>query len=163
MHHTWNLHQLKAIAPISICSVSSINTKGIWNEARIRHSSLYVFMIIFGIICILQFYRQKRLFLCSLVLFKTSTFVYRVNEFRVLLRNRNFDTVGIICLRSQYCFPDKIRGDLVVQPFWCSGKCWIAAKQLNRKWVYVVSNEANYEWGSSRINKREEHEAIRIG
>jgi DNA modification methylase len=44
-------------------------------------------------------------------------------------------------------------GDLVVEPFGCSGSGCIAAGRLNRQWVYVESNQNNYLWGSKRVFK----------
>lgn len=42
-------------------------------------------------------------------------------------------------------------GDLVVEPFGCSGAGCIAAAELKRKWIYVESNQKNFIWGSQRI------------
>jgi site-specific DNA-methyltransferase (adenine-specific) len=44
-------------------------------------------------------------------------------------------------------------GDLVVEPFGCSGTGCIAAAGLNRNWLYIESNESNYRWGRSRIEE----------
>lgn len=44
-------------------------------------------------------------------------------------------------------------GDLVVEPFGCSGSGVVSAVKHNRKWVYIESNSNNYIWGSGRINK----------
>ena len=50
------------------------------------------------------------------------------------------------------------RGDLVVEPFGCSGAFSIAAARLGRSWVYVESNRENFRWGQQRL-----HEAIARG
>lgn len=42
-------------------------------------------------------------------------------------------------------------GDLVVEPFGCSGSGCVAAKQLGRRWVYIESNPDNFNWGRSRV------------
>ena len=42
-------------------------------------------------------------------------------------------------------------GELVVDCFGCSGSCCIAAERLGRQWVYVESNEDNFEWGRQRL------------
>ena len=52
-------------------------------------------------------------------------------------------------LVQHHSFP----GDLVVEPFGCSGSGVIAASKLNRQWVYVESNKENYSWGSQRVMK----------
>lgn len=44
-------------------------------------------------------------------------------------------------------------GDLTVEPFGCSGAFSIAAAKLERRWVYIESNEANYRWGSERLSE----------
>lgn len=43
------------------------------------------------------------------------------------------------------------KGDLVVEPFGCSGSGCIAAARLGRRWCYVESNEQNFRWGSQRV------------
>ena len=42
-------------------------------------------------------------------------------------------------------------GDLVVDPFGCSGVSCIEAANLGRNWVYIESNEANFAWGSQCV------------
>jgi hypothetical protein len=42
-------------------------------------------------------------------------------------------------------------GDLVVEPFGCSGSGIISAIKQGRKWVYIESNKQNYIWGKKRI------------
>jgi hypothetical protein len=42
-------------------------------------------------------------------------------------------------------------GDLIVEPFGCSGTFSITAGRLGRRWLYVESNAENYRWGSRRI------------
>jgi DNA modification methylase len=54
-------------------------------------------------------------------------------------------------------------GDLVVEPFGCSGSGVIAAAKLNRKWVYIESNEENYLWGSNRVFKAVSELAVQAG
>ncbi|MCD6346517.1 MAG: hypothetical protein J7L96_03755, partial [Bacteroidales bacterium] len=44
-------------------------------------------------------------------------------------------------------------GDLVVEPFGCSGSGVVSAIKHGRKWVYTESNQNNYAWGSGRIHK----------
>ena len=44
-------------------------------------------------------------------------------------------------------------GDLVVEPFGCSGSGVVSALKNNRKWVYVESNQSNFDWGSGRVYK----------
>ncbi|HNT34280.1 MAG TPA: DNA methyltransferase [bacterium] len=54
-------------------------------------------------------------------------------------------------------------GDLVVEPFGCSGSGVIAAAKLNRKWVYVESNHENYLWGSQRVRKALSEISVQAG
>jgi hypothetical protein len=42
-------------------------------------------------------------------------------------------------------------GDLLVDCFGCSGSFCIEAERLGRRWHYIESNKANFEWGSARI------------
>ena len=42
-------------------------------------------------------------------------------------------------------------GELVVEPFGCSGSGVIAAGNLSRKWLYCESNDENFAWGSRRV------------
>lgn len=44
-------------------------------------------------------------------------------------------------------------GDLVVEPFGCSGSGVVSALKHDRKWIYVESNQNNFAWGAGRINK----------
>jgi hypothetical protein len=50
-------------------------------------------------------------------------------------------------LVRKHSFP----GELVVEPFGCSGSGAIAAATLGRRWVYVESNRGNFVWGSRRV------------
>jgi len=43
-------------------------------------------------------------------------------------------------------------GDLIVEPFGCSGSGVVSAIKHSRKWVYIESNQNNYAWGSGRIH-----------
>lgn len=43
-------------------------------------------------------------------------------------------------------------GELVVDPFGCSGWSSIEAINLDRKWMYIESNQENFTWGQQRIN-----------
>ena len=43
--------------------------------------------------------------------------------------------------------------ELVCTPFGCSGSGVIAAARLNRKWMYIESNEDNYIWARQRIKE----------
>ena len=54
-------------------------------------------------------------------------------------------------------------GDLVVEPFGCSGSGCIAASKLNRQWVYVESNLNNYLWGSQRVMKAIAEQSVQAG
>lgn len=54
-------------------------------------------------------------------------------------------------------------GDLIVEPFGCSGSGCIAAAQLNRQWVYIESNEKNYTWGSERVYKVVTEMSLEVG
>jgi DNA modification methylase len=45
-------------------------------------------------------------------------------------------------------------GELVFDPFGCSGSFTIAAGRLGRLWVYSESREENFRWGSQRIHDR---------
>jgi len=54
-------------------------------------------------------------------------------------------------------------GNLVVEPFGCSGSGVIAASKLNRQWVYIESNEENYLWGSNRVFKAVSELATQAG
>jgi DNA modification methylase len=47
-------------------------------------------------------------------------------------------------------------GELVVEPFGCSGAGCIAAAELNRRWLYAESNRSNFDWGSERIRREME-------
>lgn len=62
-------------------------------------------------------------------------------------------------LVKHHSFP----GDLVVEPFGCSGSGVIAAAQLNRQWVYIESNEENYLWGSQRVFKAVSGSSVQAG
>lgn len=42
-------------------------------------------------------------------------------------------------------------GELVVEPFGCSGSGCVAAAGLGRRWVYIESHSINFEWGSTRV------------
>ncbi len=44
-------------------------------------------------------------------------------------------------------------GELVFEPFGCSGSGVIAAGQLGRRWVYCESNDENFRWGSQRVQR----------
>jgi DNA modification methylase len=52
-------------------------------------------------------------------------------------------------LIQQHSYP----GELVCSTFGCSGVDALAAIKLRRQWVYVESNEDNYNWGANRIAK----------
>ena len=54
-------------------------------------------------------------------------------------------------------------GDLVVEPFGCSGSGVISASKLNRRWVYIESNRENYEWGSQRVFKEISEISAQVG
>ena len=54
-------------------------------------------------------------------------------------------------------------GNLVVEPFGCSGSGVIAAAKLNRQWVYIESNRENFEWGSHRVFKAVSELAVQAG
>jgi hypothetical protein len=43
-------------------------------------------------------------------------------------------------------------GDVVLDLFGCSGDMCIAAEESDRRWIYVESNEDNFQWGAGRIN-----------
>ena len=43
--------------------------------------------------------------------------------------------------------------DLIVEPFGCSGSGLISAARLNRNWLYIESNQDNYNWASQRIKE----------
>jgi DNA modification methylase len=62
-------------------------------------------------------------------------------------------------LIQHHSFP----GDLVVEPFGCSGSGVIAASKLSRQWVYIESNEKNYSWGSQRVMKAVSEQSVRAG
>jgi DNA modification methylase len=62
-------------------------------------------------------------------------------------------------LVQHHSFP----GDLVVEPFGCSGACVIAAARLNRQWVYIESNKNNFTWGSQRVLKSVSEPSIQAG
>ena len=62
-------------------------------------------------------------------------------------------------LVKHHSFP----GDLIVEPFGCSGSGVIAAAQLNRRWVYIESNEDNYKWGSQRVFKEISELSVQAG
>ncbi len=44
-------------------------------------------------------------------------------------------------------------GDLVVEPFGCSGSGVISAIKNDRKWVYIESNKNNFAWAENKIQK----------
>jgi len=54
-------------------------------------------------------------------------------------------------------------GDLVAELFGCSGSGVIAAAKLNRRWVYIESNENNYSWGSQRVMKAVTELSVQAG
>ena len=54
-------------------------------------------------------------------------------------------------------------GDLVVEPFGCSGSGVIEAAKLNRRWVYIESNKENYNWGSQRVFKKVAKMSVQAG
>ena len=54
-------------------------------------------------------------------------------------------------------------GDLVVEPFGCSGSGVIEAAKLNRRWVYSESNIENYNWGSQRVFKAISELSVQAG
>lgn len=62
-------------------------------------------------------------------------------------------------LVQHHSFP----GDLVVEPYGCSGSGAIASAKLNRRWVYVESNEENYLWGSQRVMKAVSEGSVKAG
>jgi DNA modification methylase len=62
-------------------------------------------------------------------------------------------------LIQHHSFP----GDLVVEPFGCSGSGVIAASKLNRQWVYIESNLKNYTWGSKRVMKAVSEQSVQAG
>ena len=62
-------------------------------------------------------------------------------------------------LVKHHSFP----GDLVVEPFGCSGSGVIAASKLNRHWVYIESNRENFEWGSRRVVKEVSGLSAQVG
>ena len=62
-------------------------------------------------------------------------------------------------LVKHHSFP----GDLVLEPFGCSGSGVVAASKLNRKWVYIESNKENFEWGSRRVLKEVSELSAQVG
>jgi DNA modification methylase len=54
-------------------------------------------------------------------------------------------------------------GDLIVEPFGCSGSGCIGASKLNRQWVYIESNQNNYLWGSERVYKAISEMQLEVG
>ena len=62
-------------------------------------------------------------------------------------------------LVKHHSFP----GDLVVEPFGCSGSGVIAASKLNRQWVYIESNKENYQWGSQRVQEAVSKHLVQVG
>lgn len=44
-------------------------------------------------------------------------------------------------------------GELVVEPFGCSGWASLEAARLRRQWVYIESHPENFAWGSRRIHE----------
>ena len=48
-------------------------------------------------------------------------------------------------------------GELVVEPFGCSGSACLAARRYRRRWIYIESCRENFEWGRDRL-QRPEHE-----
>ena len=62
-------------------------------------------------------------------------------------------------LIKQHTYP----GDLVCEPFSCSGSGAIASIKLNRKWVYIESNKNNYIWGKKRIQKALKEQSVGVG
>ena len=51
-------------------------------------------------------------------------------------------------------------GDLVVEPFGCSGSGCVSAAELNRNWIYIESNDRNFRWGQERLERAVANQAV---